>query len=571
MGRIVGIDLGTTTSEIAYIKNGKPEIIKNGYSSITPSVVGIDKNYNIIVGQQAKNQLIAAKDRTIAEVKRKMGTAEMVVMGGKRFSPVDISSMVLKELKRVGEEFLREPITEAVITVPANFNDAQRQATKEAGEKAGLKVDRIINEPTAAALAYGIDHLETEGKVLVYDLGGGTFDVTVLEMIEGALDVMASRGVNKLGGKDFDEAIVTLIMKCLLTEYQFDIEKDLAPIDRLKVLGRIKEEAEKAKISLSSAQSASINLPWLAQKNGETINLEMELTKDEYEPLIDTYVKQSMATVNEALQAAGISAGDIDVVLAVGGSSRTPLVQESLRQLFGNKIRGGLNPDEAVALGAAVQAGIISNEISGEGSIAIFDVCNHTLGTDVLSDGGSQLEYSRLIMRDTHLPFAMTRRYYTASDFQRKVGVTVYQGESDDLSKNTVLGSFMVDGIPEDYAGKEAIDIEFVYNINGMLDVNVTIVSTGKVASQKINMFNYDAPKTKSEERMDDILNGAWTQSDEIKTLVMLYQNKRGDLPDDAKKQADKLMRQMKQAVADNDMKRVEEIDDELTILLFEY
>ena len=251
MGRIVGIDLGTTTSEIAYIKNGKPEIIKNGYSSITPSIVGLDKNYNIIVGTDAKNQMVTAMDRTVVEVKRKMGTNETVVMSGKKFTPVEISTIILKELKRAGEDLLHETIDRPVITVPANFDDAQRQATKEAGEKAGFIVERIMNEPTAAALAFGIDNMETEGKILVYDLGGGTFDVTVLEMIEGSLDVRASRGINKLGGKDFDEIIVSEMLKHLKSEYHLDIENDLGVQDRVKVMGRIKEEAEKVKISLS--------------------------------------------------------------------------------------------------------------------------------------------------------------------------------------------------------------------------------------------------------------------------------------------------------------------------------
>ena len=565
MSRIVGIDLGTTTSEIAYIRNGKPEIIKNGYSSITPSVVGLDKNLEILVGQSAKNQLVSAKERTVAEVKRKMGTSDAVLMAGKKFTPVEISAIILRELKKIGEDFLQEEITGAVITVPANFNDAQRQATKEAGEKAGLVVERIINEPTAAALAFGIDNMETEGKILVYDLGGGTFDVTVLEMIDGALDVMASRGVNQLGGKDFDEVIVNEIVHNFMNEYGIDLSKDI------KAMARIKDEAEKAKIMLSSANSVVVNLPYIAFKDGETISFEMELTRKRYEELIAGYVKQSMDTVKEALDAAKVNAGDIDVVIAVGGSSRTPLVIQSLKEIFGNKLRGGINPDEAVALGAAVQAGILSNEISGAESIAIFDVCNHTLGTDVLNTNQTALEYSRLIMRDTHLPFAMTRRYNTFSDFQTEVEVPVYQGESDDLSKNTLIGSFIVDGIPENYAGKEAVDIEFRYNINGILEVNVKVISTGKITSKEFNMYNYDAPKSKAESNMEELEWENYSLAGEIKTTVMLYQNRRNGLPDEAKQKADALMKQLKQAVIENDAQKVEKIDDALTALLFEF
>ena len=275
--------------------------------------------------------------------------------------------------------------------------------------------------------------------------------------------------------------------------------------------------------------------------------------------------------VDEALKAANISREEIDIVLAVGGSSRTPLVRETLTKVFGKKIKGGINHDEAVALGAAVQAGILNKEISGNNSLLIFDVCNHTLGTSALNDDETDLEFSRLIMRDTHLPFAMSRRYVTSRDFQRSVDVKVYQGESDDLSENRLLGTFCVDGIPENYEGREAIDIEFRYNLDGILDLNVTVISTGKVTSAKYNMFEYDPPKSKSEEKMDDLLNGPWTQASEIKTTVMLYQNRRAGLPEDAKKKADELMKQLKLAVVENDAKKIEEIDDNLTALLFEY
>lgn len=568
MGRIVGIDLGTTTSEIAYIKNGKPEIIKNGYSSITPSVVGLDKNLQILVGQPAKNQLVSAKERTVAEVKRKMGTNDAVIMAGKKFTPVEISTIILKELKKIGEEFLQEEITGAVITVPANFNDAQRQATKEAGERAGLVVERIINEPTAAALAFGIDNMETEGKILVYDLGGGTFDVTVLEMIEGSLDVMASRGVNQLGGKDFDEAIVAEIVQNFMTEYQMDLSKDL------KAMARVKDEAEKAKITLSSANSVMVNLPFIAFKDGEAISFEMELTRSRYEELIADYIKKSMDTVNEALTAAKISAGDVNIVLAVGGSSRTPLVMQSLKNVFGNKLRGGINPDEAVALGAAVQAGILSNEIAGAGSIAIFDVCNHSLGLEVVRDTARGREsgyYDRLILRDTHLPFARTEVYSPIEDYQSVIRLQIYQGEDNLVMNNTKLGELLVEDIPANKAGEEAVEVTFRYNINGMLEVSARIVSTGKEVNTVINMLAYDAPKSKEESKMNELEWENYSLASEIKTTVMLYQNRRNGLPEEAKRKADALMRELKQAVAENDAKKVEEIDDTLTALLFEF
>lgn len=568
MGRIVGIDLGTTTSEIAYIKNGKPEIIKNGYSSITPSIVGFTKNMELLVGETAKNQCVSERDRTVVEVKRKMGTNDNVVVAGKRFTPVDISAMILKELKKIGEEFLHDEITEAVITVPANFNDAQRQATKEAGEKAGFVVKRIINEPTAAALAFGIDNMDVEGKILVYDLGGGTFDVSVLEMLEGSLDVLASRGVNQLGGKDFDEVIVKEILSEFYKQYQLDLSKDL------KALGRIKQEAEKAKIILSDVTKTFINLPFIAVLDGEIISFEMEFDRSRYEELISGYVRQTIDTVHEALKAARLTMDDIDIVVAVGGSSRTPYVMQSLRELCGNKqdkVRGGLNPDEAVALGATVQAGIISNEISVSDSIIIFDICNHTLGTDVINREGNKFEYSPLIVRDTHLPFAITRRYYTATDFQSAVDVRIYQGESSVLSENILLGTLEIDGIPKNYAKKEAIDVEFCYNIDGMLEVNVTIVSTGKSASKKINMLSYDAPKSTSESNWDELEWKDYSLASELKTTMMLYNSRRTSLPEEAKKKVDVLMFELKRAIAENDKKKMEEMDDSLTALLFEY
>lgn len=574
MGRIVGIDLGTTTSEIAYIKNGKPEIIKNGYSSITPSVVGLDKNFNIVVGERAKRQLVNASDRTIAEVKRKMGTGENVILGGKRFTPVAISAEILKELKKIAEVELREPITEAVITVPANFNDAQRQATKEAGERAGFIVNRIINEPTAAALAFGIDHMSTEGKILVYDIGGGTFDVTVLEMIEGSLDVMASRGVNRLGGKDFDEKIVDEMLAFLHSEYGVNLDDELQATERLKVLGRIKEEAEKAKIELSSVMSVYIELPFLLQKDGEIINFEMELTRTRYEQLIEGYIQQSFDTANEALKAAGLTPTDIDIVLAVGGSSRTPIIIDRLKRIFGDKLRGGINPDEAVALGAAVQAGINKNEISGDNAIAIFDVCNHSLGVDVVRETNRGLEsgyFSRIILRDTHLPISRTEGYSTVEDYQDNILLQIYQGEDNRVENNIKLGELEVVGIPVNKAGDEEVDVTFKYNINGILEVTAKIVSTGMTASTRINMMDYDAPKSKSEEKMDDLMNEAWTQASEIRTTVMLYQSRRAGLPENAKKQADELMRKLKEAVVNNDAKQIEYYDDNLTALLFEY
>ena len=565
MGRIVGIDLGTTTSEIAYIKNGKPELIINRESvvpTITPSIVGLDNDMKPLVGDPAKNQMAYAKDRTIQEVKRLMGTEKNVLLAGKKFTPVEISTLILKKLKSVAEEYLNEEITGAVITVPANFNEAQRQATKEAGEKAGFVVERIINEPTAAALAFGIDNIETEGKILVYDLGGGTFDVTVLEMIENSLDVRSSRGVNILGGKDFTQKITDEIVNRFKEEFEIDLSEDE------KAYARVKEEAEKAKVALSAVASVKIYLSFIAFKDGQPISYETELTRTRYEQLIIEYINKSMETVDEALKSAKISEDEIDIVLAVGGSSRTPLVLEKLKERFGNKIRGGINPDEAVSLGAAVQAGLLSNEISGSGSIAIFDVCNHTLGTAIYDKEKDRHEYSRIIMRDTHIPFAKTRSYETVNDFQTTVRISVYQGESDDVFQNTEIGNFIVEDIPENYAGKETVDIEFKYNEDGMLDVNVTVVSTGKVTSQKFDMTPYDPQTGKSE--VDIATMDGYEHSEDVKTTMQLYQSYRNNLPENIKQQADALMNELKQAIVENDVQRIEELDELLTAIIFD-
>ena len=407
--------------------------------------------------------------------------------------------------------------------------------------------------------------MHVEGKILVYDLGGGTFDVSILEMMEGALDVLSSRGINQLGGKDFDEAIVNEIIQSFEKEYGIDVSGDL------DALTKIKDEAEKAKITLSSTESDTIYFSYLAIQDGRPIPYDFDITRKRYEQLIEEKINQTIATVREALEAAHLTINDIDIVLAVGGSSRTPLVIRKLRELFGDKIRGGVNPDEAVALGAAVQAGLISNEISGRNSIAIFDICNHTLGTSVLNDDNTELEYSRLIMRDTHLPFAMKRRYQTAHDFQRAVEVEIYQGESDDLSENIKLGTLEVDGIPENYRGREQVDIEFKYNINGMLEVYVTIVSTGKMQSKKINMLSYDAPKTSVDIAIDNLEWEKYSLADDVKATVMLYQNRRDSLPDDIKSKADMIMRQLYEAVMKNDTEHAEELDNTLTDLLFEF
>jgi molecular chaperone DnaK len=385
MGRIIGIDLGTTTSEIAYINNGKPEIIVDvNNNRIIPSAVHLNDDGEIIIGDYAKRMKLVKPERTVMEIKRKMGQNVSVKLENDYYKPYEISSMILKKLKEYAELYLGEEVTEAVITVPANFNDLQRNATKRAGELAGLKVERIINEPTAAALAYGINNLDDVGKVLVYDLGGGTFDVSVLDFDSGILDVLASRGINCLGGKDFDNLIADYILNDFYNKYGINLKNDL------KCMSRITEAAENAKIELSSVLSTEIFLPFLAiDSNQKPIDYSLKLTRSEFENMIYDLLNSTIYKVSEALEAAKLNDKDIDIVLAVGGSSRIPLVKNLLVKRFGNKIKTKINPDEAVALGAAIQAGIKNDEISPEDGIIITYACYYNLGIKVATEVGN--------------------------------------------------------------------------------------------------------------------------------------------------------------------------------------
>src|SRR5581483_7508706 len=380
MPHVVGIDLGTTNSLVAHMKGDRPEIIANEAGRrLTPSIVGLDRQDQLHVGETAKNQLIAMPDRTVAEVKRLMGTSQKVKLGPREYTPQEVSGIILKQLKDDAEKYLGETIAEAVITVPAYFTDAQRQATKDAGELAGFKVDRILNEPTAAALAYGLDHLDKEQFVLVYDLGGGTFDVSVLEMFEGVLDVKASAGNNHLGGGDFDRRIVDFLIKQIERDHGVDLSRDI------RAMARLKAAAEEAKIQVSSMDVTTILLPFLAVKGSEPINLECEFAREQFELLVEDQIKSTIEPIEIALKDAKLDKKQISEVVLVGGSSRIPMVRTLLAEFFGKEPRRGVNPDEAVALGAAVQAGIKSGAVSTERGIMITDVCPFTLGVEVVA------------------------------------------------------------------------------------------------------------------------------------------------------------------------------------------
>jgi molecular chaperone DnaK len=482
MSTIVGIDLGTTNSLVAVMAGGKPSILANRSGKrLTPSVVGLDSQGQVHVGESARNQLPLAPERTIAEVKRRMGSSEVVQLGDRGYKPQEISAFILKSLRDDAERHFGSTVTEAVVTVPAYFTDAQRQATRDAGELAGLTVERILNEPTAAALAYGIDRLEKEEFILVYDLGGGTFDVSVLEMFSGVLEVRASAGNSHLGGSDFDRAIVDFLVERTKVEHGLDLTNDA------KARARIKAAAESAKIDLSTARAVPIVLPFVGMKNGQPVSVETELTRAKLESLIGDAVRSTLGPIKTALKDANLDRNQVSEVVLVGGSSRIPLVYEVLEEFFGKPPRGGINPDEAVALGAAVQAGLKSGAVSPATGIMITDVSAFTLGVEVMSRsaGGAEVGglFSPIIPRNSTVPISRTEVYRTTADNQRVVNIRVYQGEDRLVKNNVFLDAYEVEGVPPASAGSQSLAVTFTYDLNGILNVKTKIVSTGKEAT----------------------------------------------------------------------------------------
>lgn len=481
MGGIVGIDLGTTHSLVAVMKNGRPEIISNRLGKrLTPSVVGLDKRGDVHVGESAKNQLATAPERTVLEVKRLMGSGQSVTLGDRSYTPQEISAFILKSLRDDAQAALGTTIDEAVVTVPAYFTDAQRQATKDAGALAGLKVERILNEPTAAALAYGLDNLDREQFVLVFDLGGGTFDVSVLEMFEGVLDVKASAGNNHLGGADFDHAIVQWLLAEATRAGLSNLQGDR------KAMARLKVAAEAAKIELSSTMSTLVTVPFLGMKDGEPVGIEAELGREQFEKLTGDLIRSTLVPVERALQDAKLDKKAIHEIVLVGGSSRIPMVYRLLEEYFGKKPKGGVHPDEAIALGAAVQAGLKSGAIKAGTGIMIADVAPFTLGVEVQGRAHDQMVsglFSPIIPRNCKVPVSRTERYFTTSDNQSQVEIRVFQGEDRLVRHNTFLDAYSVDGLPPKPAGGESVDVTFTYDINGLLNVKTKVTSTGKEAT----------------------------------------------------------------------------------------
>ena len=485
MAKTIGIDLGTTNSCVAVIEGGEPVVIANAEGArTTPSVVAFSKTGERMVGQVAKRQAITNPDRTISSIKREMGTDHKVTIDGKSYTPQEISAMILQKLKGDAEAYLGESVTSAVITVPAYFTDAQRQATKDAGKIAGLDVKRIINEPTAAALSYGIDK-EDDQKIMVYDLGGGTFDVSIIEMGDGVQEVLATAGNNRLGGDDFDKRVMDWIINSFKVSDGIDLSGDKVAMQR------IKEAAEKAKIELSGMTSASINLPFITADATGPKHLDLTLSRAKFNELTADLVEKTMGPVRQALSDSGLSIGEINKVLMVGGSSRIPAVQEAVKKLIGKEPFKGINPDECVAIGAALQAGVLGGEVQG---LLLLDVTPLSLGVETM--GGVM---TKIIDRNTTIPTKKSQIFSTAADGQTQVEVNVLQGEREFARDNKQLGLFKLDGIAPAPRGIPQIEVTFDIDANGIVNVSAKDLGTGKeqhiTISSSSNMSKEDIDK----------------------------------------------------------------------------
>ena len=523
MGKIIGIDLGTTNSCVAVFEGGEPVVITNAEGArTTPSVVAF-KGGERMVGQIAKRQAVTNPDKTVMSIKRDMGTDKKVEIDGKKYTPQEISAMILQKLKADAESYLGTPVTEAVITVPAYFTDAQRQATKDAGKIAGLEVKRIINEPTAAALAYGMDK-EEEQKIMVFDLGGGTFDVSILEIGDGVIEVLATAGNNRLGGDDFDERIMNYMADTFKADTGIDLRLDKMALQRLK------EAAEKAKIELSGVTSTNINLPFIAVDASGPKHFDMTLTRAKFDELTADLVQKTMGPTKQALSDAGLTPSQISKVLLVGGSSRIPAVQEAVKNFIGKEPFKGINPDECVAIGAAVQGGVINQDVKG---VVLLDVTPLSLGIETL--GGV---FNKIIERNTTIPVKKSQIYSTAADSQTSVEIHVLQGEREMAAGNTTLGRFILDGIPAAPRGVPQIEVTFDIDANGIVNVtaqdkgtrkeqHITITSSTNMSKEDIEKAVKDAEKFAEEDKKQKEAVDAKNQAESLifqcdKTLAEL-------------------------------------------------
>lgn len=553
MSKVIGIDLGTTNSCVAVLEGGEPVVIANAEGTrTTPSVVAFTKNGERLVGETAKRQAITNPDRTIASIKRHMGESYTVEIDGKSYTPQDISAMILGKLKADAEAYLGEKVTEAVITVPAYFSDAQKQATKDAGKIAGLEVKRIINEPTAASLAYGLDKADGTQKILVYDLGGGTFDVSVLELGDGVFEVLATNGDTRLGGDDFDNAVLNFLADSFMAEHGVDLRNDNMALQRLK------EAAEKAKKELSSAQTTKINLPFITVSDAGPLHMDMDLTRARFDQLTSDLVDRSIEPMKKAMADAGVSNSDISKVILVGGSTRIPAVQAAVQKVTGKEPFKGINPDECVAVGASIQAGVLTGEVN---DVLLLDVTPLSLSIETL--GGVA---TKLIERNTTIPTKKSQIFSTAADNQTAVDVHVMQGEREMAAGNITLGRFQLTGIAPAPRGIPQIEVTFDIDANGIVNVSakdlgtgkeqqITITSSTKLSEDEINAKIKEAEQYAEEDKKKKEEVEVKNQAEGMLFETEKQMNELGDkVTADEKAQVDAAREDLKKAVEANDV-----------------